>query len=61
MKLATKIATVLLGLVALVHLVRLLLGWDVTIAGFSVPVWWSAFGFLIPGALAFFIYREHQG
>lgn len=60
MKLATKIATLLLAVVALVHLLRLFFGWDVLIDGWSFPVWGSLIGFVLPAALAFFMYREHQ-
>lgn len=60
MKPATKIAALLLALVALVHLLRLIFGWDVVIDGWSFPVWGSLIGLIIPGALAFFMYREHQ-
>jgi len=32
---------------------RLIYGWNVTIGGWTVPVWVSAVGFLIAGYLAF--------
>ncbi len=60
MKPATKIAVVLLGLVAFIHLLRLVLGWEVLVAGYVVPVWISFFGLVIPGGLAFLVVREHQ-
>jgi len=60
MKIATKIAVLLLSLVAIVHLLRLFFGWGVVIDGWSAPMWVSYLGVAIPGGLAFFIYREHQ-
>ena len=41
------------ALIALVHALRLIYGWNVTIGEWTVPVWVSAVGFLIAGYLAF--------
>jgi hypothetical protein len=54
----TTIAVVFLTLIAIVHLLRLFAGWEVIAAGFVIPVWWSAFGLVIPGGLAFMVWRE---
>lgn len=59
MKTATKMAVALLALVAIAHLLRLILGLEVVIGGWTAPMWTSAIGALIPGALAFLVYREH--
>ena len=59
MKTATKIAMVLLSLVAVVHLLRLFFGWVIVIDSWTAPMWASYLGVAIPGALAFFMYREH--
>jgi len=40
------------ALIALVHALRLIYGWNVTIGEWTVPVWVSAVGFLIAGYLA---------
>ena len=40
------------ALIALLHALRLIYGWDVTIREWTVPVWVSAVGFLIAGYLA---------
>lgn len=40
------------ALIALLHALRLIYGWDVTIGQWTVPVWVSAVGFLIAGYLA---------
>jgi hypothetical protein len=40
------------ALIALLHALRLIYGWNVTIGEWAVPVWVSAVGFLIAGYLA---------
>jgi len=54
----TTVAVVFLALIAVVHLLRLFAGWEVTVVGFVVPVWWSALGLLIAGGLALMVWRE---
>ncbi len=61
MKPFTTIAVVVFALVAVVHLLRLILGWQVTVVGFVVPVWWSALGALVAGGLALMVGREARG
>ena len=60
MKPATKIAMVLLSLVAIAHVLRLLFGLEIIVGSWNVPMWVSLLGIGIPGALAYFIYREHR-
>jgi hypothetical protein len=60
MKTGTRLAFLLLVVVALAHLVRLFLGWEVIVAGYIVPAWMSAIGFAVAGGLAFLIYKEHR-
>jgi hypothetical protein len=52
-----------LALIGLLHALRLLYGWNVTIGEWAVPVWVSAVGFLIAGYLACqgFILKNKQG
>ena len=38
--------------VAAAHLTRLIAGWEIEIAGWTVPRWISAPGLIIPGALS---------
>ncbi len=61
MKAATTIAVALFGLVALAHVLRLAFGVEANVGGWSVPMWVSFIGVLLPGALAYLVYREHQG
>jgi hypothetical protein len=60
MKPFTTIGVVIFGLVALAHLLRLCLGWVVTINGATVPAWVSMPGFVLPAALALLIWRESR-
>lgn len=58
MKPFTTVAVVVLALIAVVHLLRLFAGWEVTVVGFVIPVWWSAPGLVIAGGLALMVWRE---
>ena len=48
----TILAVLVFSLVALLHLLRLLFGWEVTFNGAVVPIWLSAIGLVVAGALA---------
>jgi hypothetical protein len=48
------VAGVIFTLVALFHLVRIYMGWLVMIGDWSVPMWVSWIGLVVPGGLAFF-------
>ena len=58
MKPFTTIAVAVFALVAVVHLFRLFAGWQVIVAGFVIPVWWSVFGLVVAGGLALMVWRE---
>ena len=58
MKLFTTIAVSVFGIVALLHLHRLVFGWEVIVAGWSVPRWLSTLGTLIAGFLAVMLLLE---
>ena len=58
MKPFTTIAVAVFALVAIVHLIRLFVGWEVIVSGFVIPVWWSALGLVIAGGLALMVWRE---
>ena len=57
---ASLLSAVLLGFIALAHLLRLLFRLEITAAGFAVPMWASAIAFLVPGALAIALWRESR-
>ncbi|HTP48067.1 MAG TPA: hypothetical protein VMQ50_14230 [Casimicrobiaceae bacterium] len=61
MKPFTAIAVVLFTLIAILHLLRLFAGWEITAAGFVIPVWWSVIGLVIAGCLALMLWREARG
>ncbi|HEX7273819.1 MAG TPA: hypothetical protein VF420_16870 [Casimicrobiaceae bacterium] len=61
MKPFTTIAVVLFTLIATLHLLRLFAGWEITVVGFVIPVWWSVIGLVIAGGLALMLWREARG
>jgi hypothetical protein len=60
MKPAAMIAVVVFSLVALAQLLRLVLGWEVTVNGVTIPLWASAIAFVIAGGLAVMLWRDSQ-
>jgi hypothetical protein len=58
MKPFSRIAAVVLGLVALVQLLRLILGWSVVVNGLAIPLWASAGACLVAAGLAVMVWRE---
>jgi hypothetical protein len=60
MKPFTKIAALLLGIIALIHLLRLITHWQVVINGFELPVWISIIGFIVAGVLSLGLWKESK-
>lgn len=60
MKPVPMIAVVVFSLMALLQLLRLVLGWEVTVNGVTIPLWASAIAFVIAGGLAVMLWRESQ-
>jgi hypothetical protein len=58
MKPFTTIAACLFALVAVVHLLRLFIGWEIMVNGMVMPRWISAPGLLITAAMALMLWRE---
>jgi hypothetical protein len=54
----TTIAVVVFSLLALVQLLRVALGWDVTVNGILIPTWASVIACVIAATLAFKLWRE---
>jgi hypothetical protein len=54
------LAVLIFTIVALVHLLRLVLGWEVTIGSVAVPLWASGLGLVIAGGLAVMLWRESR-
>lgn len=60
MKPFTLIAVAAFALVAAVHLVRALLGWEVRVEGMAIPVWASFLAAFGAGLLAVMVWRENR-
>jgi hypothetical protein len=60
MKPFTLIAVVVFACVALLQLVRLIEAWPVSINGFAVPLWASAFIFVVATVLSVMLWRENR-
>ena len=58
MKPFSSIAAVVLALVAIVQLLRFILGWEVVINGIHIPLWVSAIAFVVAAGLAAMVWRE---
>jgi len=58
MKPFTIIAAVVFALVALLHIVRRVEGWEIAVDGVTIPMWVSPLGIAIAGGLAFLLWRE---
>lgn len=58
MKPSIALAIVIFAIVAVLHLLRILMGWDVTIGSFGVSMWVSYFALIITAGLAFILWRE---
>ena len=56
----TIIAVVVLSLVSLLQLLRLLLGWDITVNGITIPLWASGVAFVVAAGLAAMVWREQR-
>ena len=60
MKPFTSLAIAIFTIVAVMHLLRILLGWEVTIQGTVIPMWASYLGLIIAGGLAFLLWHESR-
>ena len=58
MKPFTTIAIVVFSLVALLQLLRVALGWDITVNGILIPPWVSVVVCVVAATLAFKLRRE---
>jgi hypothetical protein len=58
MKPFTTATLVILALVAIVHALRLLLGWSVIVNGSDIPMWVSVVALVITVGLAVGLWRE---
>ena len=61
MKPAASVATLVLSVVAVLHLLRLLFQVPVTVDGIVIPMWASILAVIGPSALAVWLWREQRG
>jgi uncharacterized membrane protein YhaH (DUF805 family) len=55
----TVTATLFL-VVAIMHLLRIIFGWQVEIGGLGIPFWASWLGVLVAGALSYFGFTQYR-
>lgn len=60
MKPFTSLTCVLLGLMALLQLTRLLLGWEIIVNGTPIPLWVSGIAAIVTGSLSALTWRESR-
>jgi len=58
MKPFTSLAALILVLFGLVHLMRLIAGWPITVNGMAVPMWVSVVALISAWVLAGLVWRE---
>jgi type VI protein secretion system component VasF len=58
MKPFTVIAIVIFSLMSIVHILRLIYGWEVVINGSQIPVWMSAVAAVVLAVIAYMLWRE---
>ena len=58
MKPFTKIASILLALVGLLHLARVILNMQLIVGSLEIPMWVSVVGFIVPSLLSIGLWRE---
>lgn len=56
-----RVAAVIFGLFAVVHLLRLFIGFDVIIGTLNIPLWASGIAILVLAALSVWLFRLSRG
>jgi hypothetical protein len=59
MKPLTAMAIAVFALIAIMHVLRLVLGWEVTVNGIIIPMWVSLPGLVIAAGLAWMLWHEN--
>ena len=60
MKIGSLLAIILLILIALAHVLRLIGGTEIVAGPVVVPQWVSVFGVVVPGLIAWLLWRESR-
>ena len=56
----TTIVALLFAIICAAHVIRLCLGWDITLNGIHIPLWLSGIAMIITGGLSFMLLRESR-
>lgn len=59
-KMYMTVSTIIFAVIALGHLLRVVLGWDVVVAGSVIPMWVSWAAFIVAGFLAYTGYKHQR-
>lgn len=54
------LAAAVFGVIALVHLIRAVFGWEAIIGNFNVPVYFSYIAFIVAGYLSWHMYNSSR-
>ena len=57
MRMYIQVTGAVFGVMALVHVIRLILNWPAQVAGWVVPIWLSWVAILVAGALCVWAFR----
>lgn len=60
MKTGSKLAIIVFSLVSVAHLLRLLLGINLSVGNWNVPQWVSVLGVIGPAAIAMILWKESR-
>ncbi len=53
----STVTLVIFSLIALLHVLRLVYGWNAVIAGWEVPMWLSGLSVVLAGYLAYSVFK----
>ena len=56
----TAIAALFFAVVCVAHIIRLCLGWEITMNGIQIPVWLSGIAIIVTGGMSFMLWRESR-
>ena len=60
MKIGSLLAIIVFTIVAIAHLLRLVDGTQIVVGSTTIPMWVSYAGTLIPGLIAFLLWKESR-
>lgn len=60
MKPFTTFATVLLSAISALQLLRIAMGWAITVNGYAIPAWASGIACIVAGVTAAMLWRESR-